>query len=149
MSNRGRVDHSGNSDIRSRVRAKRANAGGPRDRLTPAVELDPSLHYCWVNDDERGSVMAYQDQGYEFVLSNASVGETTPDKPSDSTESLVWKNVGNGLVAYLMAIPRDIYDEDRKAEENERREGDSDMFRNFEGSYSPFKPEVEEGTNKR
>jgi hypothetical protein len=139
VSTRGRADHS-LDEKRAKVRKNRTPINGPRNILNPGVELDPSLHYCWVNDDDKGSVQKYLDAGYEFVMSSAEIGETTPDRPVDNTESVVWKNVGNGVVAYFMAIQKEWYEEDRAAENAERKAMMAEHYRQgtqFDGSYNP------------
>ena len=135
---RGREDHS--RDTRAETRKTRTPINGPRDILNPGVPLDPSLHYVWVNDDDKGSIQKYKDAGYEFVLSNAQVGETTPDRPVDNTDSVVWKNMGGGVIGFFMAIPMEWYNEDRAAEKLERDQMMAEHYRQgtgFEGSYNP------------
>lgn len=132
---RGHVDHS-RDEVRQEARPQRARLNGPRDVLTlPSYMNDESKHFCFVNDDDKGSVQRFLDAGYEFVRSNVSTGETTVDRPTKGDSSVVTKNVGNGMTAYLMCCPIEYYEEELAAIEAETARGEADMFRGFEGSY--------------
>ena len=132
---RDRVDHS-RDELRQDARQTRIPINGVRNILTvPEENRDPAKHYCWVNDDDKGSIIRFQNAGYEFVQSNSSTGETTVDRPNNSTESVVWKNVGQGMIAYLMAIPNEYYEADREEELRLIADQEMEMFRGFEGSY--------------
>jgi hypothetical protein len=66
----------------------------------------------WVNDiDDR--IAEKLEQGYQFINKDGSllVGQDSAGT-SSSTDSRVKKPVGRGVVAYLMAIPLDFYNDD-------------------------------------
>jgi len=132
---RGHQDHS-RDEVRQEARPQRTRLNGPRDILTlPAYMQDESKHFCFVNDDAKGSVQRFLDAGYEFVRSNVKTGETTVDRPAAGDNSVVTKNVGQGVTAYLMCCPIEYYHEELDAIEADTARGEADMFRGFEGSY--------------
>lgn len=136
IKNRDRVDHS-RDEVRQEVRTKRTPVGGARNILTVEHEI-PGKHLCWVNDDEKGSVQRYLAAGYEFVKSNMSTGETTVDRPASGDNSVVSKIVsGDGMIAYLMAVPIEYYEEDMAAEQAELDAQEQELYRAFEGAYNP------------
>ena len=148
LNSRERVDHS-RDEARQEARTNRVPITGPRNILTVSESIkDPSKSYCWVNDDDRGSIQRYLDSGYEFVISNVNTGETTVDRPTASGQSVIAKNVGGGMEAYLMAIPKEWLEEDLAAEEQYRRDAEQEMFRGFEGSYTKTL-DYSHGSNKR
>ena len=147
IKNREHADHS-RDEARQEVTQKRARIPitGPRNILNVPFEI-PGKHLCWINDDERDSVSLAIQQGYEFVKSNVTIGETTINRPSKGDSSVVWKNVGLGMVAYLMAIPQEYYDEDMATAESHRLEQDKELKRGsrFEGSYTK-KVDIDQGS---
>jgi hypothetical protein len=90
----------------------------------------------WVNDiDDR--IAEKLEQGYQFINKDGSllVGQDSAGT-SSSTDSRVKKPVGRGVVAYLMAIPLDFYNEDQRAKQRENDEIINALKRPGKGSVS-------------
>lgn len=76
------------------------------------------FHYHLFNDVEDRLYRALE-AGYAFV---SKEGLEIGDKNIDSvrgTDSIMKKNVGGGLTAYLMRIPMEFYKEDQKAKQDQ------------------------------
>lgn len=73
----------------------------------------------WVNDIE-DRIAKFLEGGYRFINQDGSIsaGENTAGTAS-MVDSRVTKRVGRGVVAYLMALPRDLWEEDQKAKMRE------------------------------
>lgn len=73
----------------------------------------------WVNDDGDRISMFLQG-GYEFVDkdTNVALAESTVDS-SSGLDSRMKKPVGRGMFAYLMRLPRDLYEQDQKAKQKD------------------------------
>lgn len=105
------------------VRKERIPFGVPQSRLTVANQ-DPNFVYRWVNDDGRGRLDRAVQGGYEFAPSETTrVGTGSADGNSD-VGSKVSRVVGTqeggaGMRAYLMRIPRDLYNEDQAAKQRQ------------------------------
>lgn len=101
------------------------------------------LHACWVNDTEN-NVERYLDAGYSFWEGTVSVGEKKVDSNSQIGKR-VSKNVGNGVTAFLMVIPKDLWEEDFKAEQRKVTENEAALFRSIEkgeGRYGSIRQEA-------
>jgi len=87
---------------------------GARNRLT-FTDIDPNYVYRVINDQDDRLDRA-QEAGYEFVASDKKLGETRVAEgtvPGAHTA----KPVGNGVTGYLMRIPKEFHEEDKKAKE--------------------------------
>lgn len=130
-----------NQTEKSRVdgsRPKRVPINGGRDILT-VKGIPEDLHACWVNDY---NVERYKAAGYEFWRGDAHVGDNKVDNATSLTDSVVSKAVGNGVTAFVMVIPKDLYDEDQKSMAQEIKEKESILFRQQkqdEGRYGDIK----------
>jgi hypothetical protein len=130
-----------NQTEKSRIddsRPKRVPINGGRDILT-VKGIPEDLHACWVNDY---NVERYQAAGYSFWTGSAVVGDNKVDNASSLTDSVVSKAVGNGVTAFVMVIPKDLYDEDQKAMAQEVKEKEAILFRQQkqgEGRYGDIK----------
>lgn len=82
----------------------------------------------WVNDvDDR--IATFLEGGYEFVTKDGgTVAEPTIDATT-KLDSRVKKPVGNGVVAYLMRIPKELWLQDQAAKEAELKALDRAMGR--------------------
>lgn len=121
-------------------RPKRVPINGGRDILT-VKGLPPELHACWVNDY---NVERYKSAGYSFWTGSAIVGDNKVDNAGSMSDSVVSKAVGNGVVAFVMVIPKELYDEDQKSMAQEVAEQESILFRQQkqgEGRYGDIKVE--------
>jgi len=129
-------------------RPSRIPLGANRDVLT--VEGVPEGYVGrWVNDDvSKNRIPRALDGGYEFVTDNGDifVGDSTVDNMDavrrgtrPKSGSVKCKNVGNGVVAYFMAIRKDWYEEDQKAKQDEIDANEADIFRKLtsgsDGTY--------------
>lgn len=124
------------SEVRGRnevdVRKERIPFGVPQSRLTVANQ-DPNFVYRWVNDDGRGRLDRAVQGGYEFAPDTMRVGTGSRDGNSD-VGSKVSRVVGTqeggaGMRAYLMRIPRDLYNEDQAAKQRQVDEIDKAIKR--------------------
>jgi len=110
-----------------------------RDILT-VKGIPNELHACWVNDTEN-NLERYLDAGYAFWERPVNVG----DKKVDSNSSMghrISKNVGNGVTAWLMVIPKEIWEQDFVSEQRKVAEGEAALFRAMEkgeGRYGSVK----------
>lgn len=85
---------------------------GQRNRLTFRGK-DPSKVYRVINDQDDRLQRALE-AGYSFVMSDESLGDK---RAAEATKmgSRVSKPVGNGIMGYLMCIPKEFYEEDQEA----------------------------------
>lgn len=70
----------------------------------------PGMHLCWVNEDQ---VDRYLDIGYDFVSYEVMVGSRRLGAVADAArpgKSVQTRNMGNGVVGYLMEIPEEDYE---------------------------------------
>lgn len=119
-------------------RPKRVPINGGRDILT-VKGIPDTLHACWVNDY---NVERYQEAGYSFWTGSVTVGDNKVDNASSLTDSVVSKAVGNGVTAFVMVIPKELYDEDQKVMAQEIKEQEAILFRQQkqgEGRYGDIK----------
>lgn len=80
------------------------------------IQDDEEYHYRFFND-VGDRLFQCLEAGYEFVPKDGlQVGDQSVDS-ARGTESVVKKGVGMGTVAYLMRIPRDLYNEDQAAKQ--------------------------------
>lgn len=124
---------------------KRVPIHGLRDKLT-VKGIPEHLHPCWVNDY---NVQRYQDAGYGFWTGDAVVGDDGSTSLATVTDSVISRNVGNGVVAYLMVIPKEWHEEDMKAMHTDVDEKEQILFRQqkqSEGRYGNI--EVKHGARK-
>lgn len=97
-------------------RKKRIPVGGPRNLLTVANK-DPNYVYRWVNDTP-GRIAMFKDGGYEVVTDDNEIGQSTVDRGS-RLGSAITKSVGGLTTAVLMRIPKEWYDEDQAAKQEQ------------------------------
>lgn len=98
-------------------RAKeRIPVGTARDILA-VKNQDPNFVYRWVNDTP-GRLQKFKDGGYEIVTAETEVGDAAVDRNS-KLGSAVTRTVGGILTAILMRIPRQWYEEDQKAKQDD------------------------------
>lgn len=73
----------------------------------------------WVNDIE-DRIAKFLEGGYRFINQDGSltVGEKTAGTAS-MMDTRVTKRVGRGVTAYLMALPRDLWEADQKLKQRE------------------------------
>ena len=82
-----------------------------RNKLKFNGAKDPNKVYRVVNDSD-GRLDEMLERGYEFVTSDGSLSD---ESLTDGNEGkLVRKHVGGGTYGYLMAIPKEFYEEDQQ-----------------------------------
>lgn len=96
-------------------RKQRNSITGTRMKLAITGE-EPGFHYAWINDELTGTAL---DAGYEFVSHNIKVGNKHINV-SELQGAKISRNVGGGVIAYLMRVPQEWYDEDMEAEQREK-----------------------------
>lgn len=94
------------SEVNRSERPSRTPINGERDILS-VKGLHPDKHYCWVNDY---NVDRWLNGGYAHTEHEVIVGDTRIE-PSQFGNK-VSKPVGNGVIAFLMWCPKEIYDEE-------------------------------------
>lgn len=97
---------------RSDDRPERIPVSGSKDILT-VKGRDDGFVYRWVNDED-DRLYRFERGGYDFVSHDASIGTRGVDT-SSGTSTVISKNMGKGVTAYLMRLPRELFDEDQKA----------------------------------
>lgn len=99
-------------DIR-KERPKRIPLGQRNIMTVSGLNDREEYVYRWINDtNER--IMNVTNAGYEFVdKSGKVVGDGTLES-AKSSGSVLSKQVGKGVTAYLMKIPREFWEADRK-----------------------------------
>lgn len=121
-----RIKHVEERPARGETRAERPQRvpiNGERDIL--AVKgVKEGMHAVWVNES---NVPRFKDAGYTFVDYDVSFGSY------DVHQGNVFgarhaRNVGNGTIAFLMEIPQEWYDQDRKAEEDALKASEGSMY---------------------
>jgi len=89
-------------------RPVRTPINGTRDILNVKGQ-EEGFHYCWVNED---NVDRYLDGGYDFVTHDVTVGDKKLS--AASMGSKINKAVGNGVQAFLLRCPNDVYEDELK-----------------------------------
>ena len=110
-------------------RAKRPNripVSGNRDLITVKGK-DPAFEYRIVRDAP-GRLDKFLDAGYEVVTHEAKVGDPRVGTPA-AEGSPVKISMGGGEQGYLMRIPKEWYEEDQKAKQDEIDARETQMIR--------------------
>lgn len=102
-------------ESREQKRKNRTPITGIRTKLSLTGE-EPGWHYAWINEDNVGTAT---DASYEFVSHSIKVGNRHIDV-SDMQGAKISRNVGAGVIAYLMRVPQEWYDEDMALEQKEK-----------------------------
>lgn len=109
-------------EVRADERPKRIPINGDRDIL--AVRgIKPDMHPCWVNSY---NVQRYLDAGYTFVDYDVTFGSHHVNQ-GNSVGARYARDVGSGVVAYLMEIPVEYYNEEREKEEKDLAFGENSI----------------------
>lgn len=119
-------------------RPERIPFGSARQKLV-ATER-PGYHRRWFNDDGR-RIDDAKNAGYTFVT------DTRTGEPTKSTVGVAKQ--GGGLVAFLMEIPIEFFNEDQSAKDVKLRQFDQDIRRGAgpgtapgqDGRYVPMNPD--------
>lgn len=110
------------------------------------ANLDQSKYKArWVNDrDDR--IARFLEGGYQFVNNDGKLiaGEATAGT-SSMVDSRIKKPVGRGVVAYLMAIPIEFYEQDQAAKAREIDDLEDSIKRPHKARRSAVSEEVDYG----
>lgn len=92
-----------------------------RNKMIVKGQDNENFYYRWVNEKtHRGEekLQAFLQGGYEFCTREQGLSIDGPgvDK-SDGTDSRISRGVGNGLSAYLMRIPKELWVQDQRRKE--------------------------------
>lgn len=134
------------SKVNRADRPTRTPIHGKRDILG-VKGMEAGFHYCWVNDDEHGNVERYFEGGYDFVTHDVIVGDKKINAASQ-VGGKVSKPVGNGLIAFLMRCPDDVYEAEMGAIHDEVDEKEAAMKANLNSKIDGRYGEVEIKSNK-
>lgn len=110
---------------RTKNRPKRVPLGH-RSRLSFVGIRIPKDMVPRVINDQGTRIQEALEAGYRFVLSDGKLGEIRCADPS-KIGSYVTKSVGGGTMGFLMAIPKDFYDEDQAAKQAKVNETEKGM----------------------
>lgn len=112
-----KVKHIEDRPARGQTRAERparTPINGIRDIL--AVKgIKPDMHPCWVNE---GNVPRFLDAGYTFVDYDVSFGSYHVNQ-GNVFGARYARNMGQGVIGYLMEIPLELFNEQRAEEEKQ------------------------------
>jgi hypothetical protein len=88
-----------------------------------------NFYYRWVNDKE-DRVAKFLQGGYTFVTRDevGQVGEPTIANSAE-LDTRVKKGVGQGVVSYLMKLPKELWDEDQAVKQREIDKTEASMKR--------------------
>src|SRR4051812_37105224 len=97
------------STLNRSERPQRVPINGLRDKMSVRGQ-EPGWHYCWVNEE---NCPRYALGRFEFVSHEVQVGDRKIDTAS-MIGGKVAMPVGNGVTAFLMRCPEDVYEEEMK-----------------------------------
>jgi hypothetical protein len=136
---KSRIDH-----IEENARPKRVPLfDQPRNILTVTGKR-AGYEYRWFNDVdnriERAKLGGWDHVTYEEL---AQVGDVTAHSTRVSPKDLVSRKVGGTDMAFLMCIPKELYEEDQAAKQRQIDELEAQMFSQAEeeGLYGKIKQE--------
>jgi hypothetical protein len=110
---------------------------GTRNRLE-VVGKDPNFQYRIVNDNG-ARVQQFKDAGYEVVdPKEAYVALTRVDQSHPDGGASI--SVGGAQTAYLMKIPKELWEEDQANKQKIVKERETAITKpNFDGAYGDIK----------
>ena len=116
---RGRPTNASRKEAIEAKRPQRIPLDGSRTRLhLDEKGLDPAFHYKWVNDVD-DKIHRFINAYYEHVTAEEGlkIGQRSIDSSTGELASVVSRDVGLGIKAYLMKIPKEYHEEDKKVKE--------------------------------
>lgn len=117
------------SKLNRSERPSRSPINGSRDILNVRGQ-EEGFHYCWVNED---NIDRYLSGDYEFVSHEVTVGDKKIEAAAMGSKHS--KAVGNGVTAYLMRCPNEVY-EDEIRNINEKTDAiESTLKQKADGQY--------------
>lgn len=129
-----------NFDLPKRPRRNAIDAAGKNKLVT--TNLDQANYvYRWVNDTD-ARILDLKERGYEFVDKDGKiVGDMSIDS-AKSESSIISQRMGGGITGYLMAIPKEFYEEDQKLKQEKVDELERAMFANAKDASNYGKLDV-------
>lgn len=111
-----------------KLQTKRVPAGLKQDCME-VTNKDPNKSYRYINDVKNGSrLQKFRNGGYDFDdRGGAEVTGNQSEHEKHTKESHL--DVGHGTKAYLMSIPKHLYDEDQ-LEKAKRQDKKMDVINN-------------------
>jgi hypothetical protein len=120
-------------EARNESRPTRIPVSGEARNVLTITNADPNFVYRWVNDSV-DRVSRFLTGGYEFVIDpHMEVGDGTDPSDARSIGAAVSRQVGNGMVSYLMRIKREFYLEDQAAKAQSIQTTEQAMKQTVEG----------------
>lgn len=98
----------------TREERRHRNPLASRNKLTVSGLKDTDEYvYRWVNDVD-GRCLECWEMGYDFVDRDGKVVGDGSFESAKGVGTALSKGVGQGVTAFLMKIPRDVFNENRK-----------------------------------
>lgn len=115
------------SRVKARERAKNLRKTRTRveDQNLIQIDQEPGWYYHRFNDTP-GRIELYQKHGYEIVESKFNGGSHRSKDSSQMGASAV-QDVGGGMKAYYMRIPKEIHEEDQARKQRKLNERDEQI----------------------
>lgn len=130
------------------VHPKRVPVSSNRAPLT-VKGLDQTKYVARFVNDIEDRIAKFLIGGYQFVNRDKDgrvvVGEPTAGT-SSAVDQRIKKPVGHGVTAYLMAIPREFYEEDQRNKEREIAAVEAAMKRPQKSNRNVINEEVDFGS---
>lgn len=108
-------------------RPKRVPISNSRDLLTVSG-VPKNCVARWVNDSPPGRIQKFLDAGYTFLTAD---GVRTGDRTVNTgagVGSLQTREVGGGVIAYVMVINKELYMEDQAAKQKDIKDRERAIF---------------------
>jgi hypothetical protein len=127
------------SKLNRSERPTRSPINGSRDILNVRGQ-EEGFHYCWVNED---NVDRYLDSDYEFVTHEVIVGDKKIEAAAMGSKHS--KAVGNGVTAYLLRCPNDIFEDELRSVAEKTNQVESTLNNKTDGQYGDINVSVKRG----
>jgi len=111
--------------------------------------LDDKYYYRMVNETKGGmpNLERYLDAGYEFVHDKYRFNLDDKEicgQVGTRVDTRIRRTVGHDQTAYLMRLPRDLYEEDQRQKSVERRRAREGLYGRQRAELGPQPPSVKE-----
>ena len=124
-------------------RPQRVPINGLRDKLSITGQ-DPEFHYVIVNDY---NVDTYALGGYEFVTHDVKIGDCHINAAA-MEGGKVSLPVGNGVIGFVIRIPNEYYEEDRREEQADLDDKDKALHQTLNSKGDGRYGQVDIGQSK-
>lgn len=124
------------SENRTRPQRGQRTTLGTRNKMTVTGLKDTDQFvYRWVNDS---NIEARWDKGYDFVDREGKVVGDGSFEQARGIGTVMTKGVGMGTTAYLMKIPKDLWEEQRRVNVDEPTNDTEATMKNPETSKGSY-----------